>query len=66
MTQSQRFDPVGKFIRKFVPELKDCDNKCIHDPWNSKIKPRDLNYPKPIVDIKLTRQEAIAKFKALG
>ena len=66
VTQSQRFDPEGKFIRKFVPELKACDNKTIHDPWNSKTRPDKLDYPKPIVDLKITRQLAIEKFKQLG
>lgn len=66
VTQSQRFDGDGKFIRKFVPELKQCDNKSIHDPWNSKTRPVNLDYPKPIVDLKKTRMYAIDKFKQLG
>lgn len=66
VTQSQRFDPDGKFIRKFVPELKACDNKTIHDPWTSKTRPVKLDYPKPIVDLKKSRVYAIEKFKELG
>jgi len=65
VTQSQRFDKEGKFIRKFVPELKACDNQAIHDPWNSKTRPVTLNYPKPIVDLKKSRVYAIEQFKAL-
>ena len=66
VTQSQRFDPEGKFIRKFVPELKDCDNKTIHNPWSSKTRPVKLAYPKPIVDLKKSRVYAIEKFRELG
>ncbi len=66
VTQSQRFDPEGKFICKFVPELKDCERKTIHNPWASKTRPIKLDYPKPIVDLKITRQLAIEKFKELG
>jgi deoxyribodipyrimidine photo-lyase len=66
VSQSQRFDPDGKFIRKFIPELKACDNKSIHDPWNSKQCPDKLDYPKPLVDLKITRQLAINKFKDLS
>jgi len=66
VTQSQRFDKEGKFIRKFLPELKDCDNKTIHEPWVSKTRPTNLKYPKPIVDLKKSRVFAIEKFKQLG
>lgn len=63
VSQSQRFDPDGKFIRKFVPELSACDNKAIHDPWNAKTRPIKLDYPKLIVDLKSTRAYAIERFK---
>jgi len=63
-TQSERFDPDGEFIRHFVPELKDLDAKAIHNPYDSGKKP--ANYPEPIVDLKQTRKDAIARFKALG
>ena len=65
VSQSQRFDPEGKFIRKFVPELSDCDNKSVHNPWGAKVYPSTINYPKPIVDLKMTRQFAIEQFKNL-
>jgi len=65
LSQSQRFDPEGKFIRKFIPELIECDNKTIHNPWDSKQTPKNLNYPKPIVDLKETRKIAIERFKNL-
>ena len=31
--QSQRFDPEGEFIARWVPELRHLDNKTIHEPW---------------------------------
>ena len=31
--QSQRFDPEGKFIRRYVPEVAELSNKVIHAPW---------------------------------
>lgn len=59
--QSEKFDADGHFIRKMVPELKDLDSKKIHDP------PADiraqLDYPKPIIDYKTTRQRALDRFK---
>jgi deoxyribodipyrimidine photo-lyase len=61
--QSQRFDPQGAFIRRFVPELSSLSAKAIHQP--SLEDCQRLAYPKPIVDYKLARQYAIDSFKAL-
>ncbi len=62
-TQSERFDPKGEFIRKYVPEIAKLDNKRIHQPWSGGVVPG--GYPRPIVDLKESRKEAIAKFQAL-
>lgn len=59
--QSEKFDPEGVYIKRFIPELKDCSGKLIHEP------PQDLmtrNYPAPIVDHSVQRLEAIALYKA--
>jgi deoxyribodipyrimidine photo-lyase len=63
VTQSERFDPKGEFIREWVPELAKLDNKHIHTPSKGGVIPN--GYPKPIVDLKETRKQAIAKFQAL-
>lgn len=63
VTQSERFDPKGEFIREWVPELAKLDNKRIHDPSKSGVIPG--GYLRPIVDLKESRKEAIAKFQAL-
>ncbi|AFU98292.2 deoxyribodipyrimidine photo-lyase [Simiduia agarivorans] len=61
VSQSQRFDPEGQFIRHWLPELAHLDNKQIHLP-----KPALRgDYPAPIVDLKLSRQQAIDAFAAL-
>ncbi len=62
VTQSQRFDPDGTFIRRWVPELAELDNKSIHDPglW----KPAD--YPAPLVDLAFGRERALSAFKLPG
>jgi deoxyribodipyrimidine photo-lyase len=56
-TQSQRFDPEGKFIRKYVSELEKCTDKEIHQPWKmSPQRQKELNitigldYPDPIIN----------------
>jgi deoxyribodipyrimidine photo-lyase len=33
VTQSEKFDPDGRFIRRYCPELAGLDDKSIHAPW---------------------------------
>ena len=61
ITQSTNFDKDGKFIKKFVPELKDLDKKVIHEP-DSSLR-RHLGYPEPILNLKESRLRAIEAFK---
>jgi len=64
VTQSERFDPDGEFIRRWVPELAKLDSKRIHEPSRKGgVIPK--GYPRPIVDLKESRKEAIARFQAL-
>ncbi|EDY86496.1 deoxyribodipyrimidine photolyase [gamma proteobacterium HTCC5015] len=62
VTQGQRFDKDGAFIRHYVPELKDLPNKYLHEPWTHPDADQ-LDYPQPIVDLKLSRQRAIEVFR---
>ncbi|MCZ2720885.1 deoxyribodipyrimidine photo-lyase [Marinomonas sp. 15G1-11] len=62
--QSEKFDPEGEFIRRFVPEIASLDNKSIHNPnAESRI---ELAYPHPIIQYKEARQHAIAAFAQLN
>lgn len=67
ITQSQKFDPKGDFIRRYVPELAALDNKSIHAPWLSRQLPLEfrlgLHYPAPIVDHSTQRELALALYK---
>ncbi len=62
-SQSQKFDSSGDFIRKFVPELKDLDDKAIHNP-PSKVR-QHLGYPEPMIDYRSARERVLERFKAL-
>ena len=64
MTQSLRFDPQGKFIKKYIPELYSLDNDEIHAPWLSQ-KTQKMDYPKPIVDHASQRIKALALYKSV-
>jgi len=68
--QGKKFDPDGDYVRKFVPELAELPKKYIHEPWladtatlaDAGITLGDI-YPKPIVDHKLAREEALAAYQ---
>ena len=70
ITQSEKFDKQGEYIRRYVPELAAMPSKYIHAPWQA---PADVlesadvvigaNYPAPIVDIKASRERALDAFK---
>ncbi len=61
ITQSQKFDPEGEYIRQWVPELAQLDHKTIHEPY-AKHQGLSINYPQPIVDLKMSRLRAIEAF----
>lgn len=63
ITQSERFDPKGDFIRKYIPELSELPDKQIHFP-HKYIKQRNLSiYWPAIVDHKEARLDALAFYK---
>ena len=57
LRQSERFDPEGLFIKKFLPKLSNLDKKSIHNPRSE--QPHKCGYPKPIIDYKFARQRAL-------
>lgn len=65
-TQSEKFDPECKYIKFWVPELKDVNNKDIHKWYESCLydEYKDIKYPTPIVDYKEKRNEAIEMYKS--
>ena len=66
ITQSQKIDPEGAFIRQWLPELAHLDNKSIHAPHlSSKVNALQLNYPAPMLDLADSRKRALAAFSAL-
>jgi deoxyribodipyrimidine photo-lyase len=69
VTQSERFDAAGKFIRKYVPELVKVPDKFIHAPWllgpleqqaAGCIIGRD--YPAPVVDHDWARKLTLERY----
>ena len=64
VSQSQKFDSNGDYIRQWLPELAHLDAKSIHEPY-AKQQNMELDYPQPIVDLKSSRIRAIEAFKGL-
>ena len=62
VSQGERFDPQGDYVRRWVPELGKLPNAVIHQPWK---QGRVAGYPSPIVDLQRSRAEALDAFKAL-
>ncbi len=71
--QAKKFDPNGDYIKQFLPVLRDLPNKYLFSPWEA---PENIleksniilgkNYPKPIIDIKLSRDKALDLFKQIS
>jgi len=72
VTQGRKFDPDGDYVRRYVPELSGLPAIYIHCPWDAPEEMLDeagvelgRNYPKPIVELKASRDRALAAFKSL-
>ncbi len=76
VAQSEKFDPEGKFIRRYLPQLARLPDKLLHAPWLA--RPIDLaaadvdlgtTYPRPVVDHAQAREKTLARYavvKAAG
>ena len=69
VTQGEKFDPEGEYVKRWIPELRSLPTKWIHHPWNA---PQEVlaasdvslgeSYPLPIVDHREARARALAAF----
>jgi len=72
MAQGTKFDPAGRYVSRWIPELRHLPAKWIHTPW---LAPPDilsdagvrlgLNYPHPIIDHDMARKRALAAYAGL-
>jgi deoxyribodipyrimidine photo-lyase len=72
VTQSEKFDAQGKFIKRYIPALKGLSDKSIHAPWLA--KPLELqaagvklgdDYPMPVVDHAKARARTLLRYGAV-
>jgi deoxyribodipyrimidine photo-lyase len=72
VTQGQKFDSDGCYVRRFVPEIASLPDKYLFSPWEA---PEDVlkeagvklgvTYPEPIVNLKISREAALEAYKTI-
>ena len=62
VTQGERFDPDGDYVRRWVPELRGISGRAAHTPWRRPGGP-PRGYPSPIVDHATERAEALRRYR---
>ncbi|WP_291997438.1 deoxyribodipyrimidine photo-lyase [Candidatus Accumulibacter sp. ACC012] len=67
--QSERFDPAGKFIRRYLPELAAVPDRFIHAPWRMSLSEQvacgvrvGRDTPAPLVDHQQARQLTLQRY----
>jgi deoxyribodipyrimidine photo-lyase len=63
-TQGKKFDPQGRYVRRFVAELADVPDDFVHEPWRLAGGP-PRGYPAPIVDHAEERKEALRRYELI-
>ncbi len=73
VTQGKKFDPEGKYIRRYIPEISALPNKYLFSPWTapaSVLKAANITlgktYPEPLVDLQISRTLALDAFQSLA
>lgn len=65
ITQGEKFDPHGDYVRRYIPELAHIPGKAVHQPWLL-VDGLAHGYPTPIVDHATERLEALARLKEIS
>lgn len=65
VSQAEKNDPTGDYIRKWIPELRDVKGKAVFDPYHrlSKEEFKKLGYPEPYIDWKETKARCLERYK---
>jgi len=61
-TQQEKYDPDCKYIKTWLPVLKNVETKHIHK-WYKYWEDHDIDYPEPMLDVQETARTTIQKYK---
>jgi deoxyribodipyrimidine photo-lyase len=64
VSQGERFDPHGTYVRRWVPELGAVSDRYVHRPWDDPTGP-PAGYRPPIVDHAEERGESLRRYAAV-
>jgi len=66
VSQGEKFDANGDYVRKWIPELANMPDRWVHQPWEAPRKLRDTcDYPEPIVSHAIAREVALEAFQKI-
>lgn len=72
VSQGQKFDPEGEYVKRWVPELARVPDKWIHRPWEApgdELRAAGVvlgeDYPRPIVEHATARKRALERYEAI-
>ena len=65
MTQAQRFDPAGRYVRRWLPELAAVPDALLQQPWQDPALRVRCDYPPPMVDLQASRAAALAAYQRI-
>ena len=65
VTQGEKFDPEGNFVRQWIPELKDFPADLIQQPWEHPLLLARSKYPARVVLHEEQRPKCLAMFQAV-
>ena len=64
VTQGEKFDPDGAYVRRYVPELRHLRGGAAHQPWEH-LDGYEHGYPRRIVDHAAERVEALSRYQEI-
>jgi deoxyribodipyrimidine photo-lyase len=66
----ERYDPNGQYVRRYVPELRDVPDQYLREPWKLPAAVQEecgvvigKDYPEPMVDRRIAREEALERYR---
>jgi len=65
VSQAEKFDAGGNFVRQWIPELKDFPDDLIHQPWENPLMLSKSKYAPRVVLHEEQRGQCLAMFKAV-